>query len=74
MQPVELMDSQRGRIVRVVMRNGRAYCGRLVAFDEDVNMLFERLEVVGEGGSREPVGSAIINGDTVAIIQATQAP
>jgi small nuclear ribonucleoprotein (snRNP)-like protein len=63
------METQKTKTIRVVMRNGKMYMGKLVGFDGEANLLLEELVLIDEG-KRERIGKAILNGDAVALIHA----
>lgn len=75
--PLEIIDRSIGKKVRVLMTSDKEFYGKLIGFDDYVNMVLEDVEVItgseeqgssetGEG--KEIVKKMLLNGGQVALI------
>lgn len=66
MQPIDWIEEQKGKKIRIVLRTGRVYTGTFLNYDNNVNMLIEDLEC---WSTKEVIGKSLLNGTTVAYIE-----
>lgn len=63
--PLEIIDRSVGKRVRVLMTSDKEFYGKLIGFDDYVNMV---LEDVTEDGGAGPIKKMLLNGGHIAMI------
>ncbi|RLV94818.1 Oxidative stress response two-component system protein SSK1 [Spathaspora sp. JA1] len=67
--PLEIIDKSVGNKVRVLMTSDKEFYGKLIGFDDYVNMVLEDVvEVGGDNINNEPGKKMLLNGGHVAMI------
>ncbi|EJW02651.1 hypothetical protein EDEG_02948, partial [Edhazardia aedis USNM 41457] len=66
--PLEILKNNINKEIRLIMRKDKVFSGVLRTFDEHVNIFMENVYEILDDGSRMHIGSTIINGGNVAMI------
>ncbi|KAG4407123.1 MAG: U6 snRNA-associated Sm-like protein LSm5 [Asgard group archaeon] len=67
--PLEIIDKSVGQKVRVLMTSDKEFYGKLIGFDDFVNMVLEDVTEIDNSGSKsEPVKKMLLNGGHIAMI------
>ncbi|EGW32663.1 uncharacterized protein SPAPADRAFT_61726 [Spathaspora passalidarum NRRL Y-27907] len=67
--PLEIIDKSVGNKVKVLMTSDKEFYGKLIGFDDYVNMVLEDVvEIDNEGTKSDPVKKMLLNGGHVAMI------
>ncbi|KAH9386716.1 uncharacterized protein NEMAJ01_1612 [Nematocida major] len=66
MQPIDWIEQQKGKSIRIVLRTGRVYTGVFVNYDSNVNILVDEMVC---SNTKEKLGRSLLNGSTVAYIE-----
>lgn len=69
--PLELVDKCIGERVFVVLRPGREFVGKLLGFDDYVNVVLEDVteyEITNEGTRTKKLKQILLNGTTISLI------
>ncbi|GAA5988800.1 hypothetical protein JCM10908_006177 [Rhodotorula pacifica] len=75
--PLELVDRAIGSQVWVIMKTEREFTGKLVGFDDYVNMVMEDVteyENTPEGRKTNKLGQTLLNGNQIAMIVPGRGP
>ncbi|POY76262.1 hypothetical protein BMF94_0457 [Rhodotorula taiwanensis] len=75
--PLELVDRAIGSKVWVIMKTEREFTGKLVGFDDYVNMVMEDVteyENTPEGRKTNKLGQTLLNGNNIAMIVPGRGP
>ncbi|GAA5865596.1 hypothetical protein JCM3774_002062 [Rhodotorula dairenensis] len=75
--PLELVDRAIGSLVWVIMKTEREFTGKLVGFDDYVNMVMEDVteyENTPEGRRKNKLGQTLLNGNQIAMIVPGRGP
>ena len=67
-RPLDALNEARHKRVLVELKNGRAYVGKLRAFDIHINTVLEEAEEMEDGKVKRKLGTLFIRGDTIVII------
>lgn len=70
-RPLDLLNSAKGKMVLVELKNNHSITGKLVAFDVHINVTLENAEERKEGEVVRKVGNVFIRGDTIILISPT---
>ncbi|KAK6201480.1 uncharacterized protein RJT21DRAFT_85016 [Scheffersomyces amazonensis] len=67
--PLEIIDKSIGQYIHVLMTGNKEFKGKLVGFDDFVNMVLEDVtEIDNDGPSSTPIKQLLLNGAHVAMI------
>ncbi|WPK23555.1 hypothetical protein PUMCH_000796 [Australozyma saopauloensis] len=67
--PLEVLDRSIGTQVRILLTNNKEFVGKLVGFDDFVNMVLESVvEVSSDGSESAPIKKMLLNGTLIAMI------
>lgn len=66
--PIELFRKYTNKEIRIIMRQEKEYNGIMKGFDEHGNVFIDNCEELSIGGSNIKIGSVIINGGSIAMI------
>lgn len=67
--PLEVLDSSIGTQVRILLTNNKEFVGKLVGFDDFVNMVLEAVvEINNDGSESKPIKKMLLNGTLIAMI------
>ncbi|ABN67672.1 predicted protein, partial [Scheffersomyces stipitis CBS 6054] len=67
--PLEIIDKSIGHEIRVLMTNDKEFTGKLVGFDDFVNMVLEDVrEIDSDVKSDKVIKKMLLNGGQVAMI------
>lgn len=66
--PFEILKENVNKNVRLLMRKEKVYSGLLKEFDEHGNLYLENIYEIDDDGCSLFVGSAVINGGSIAMI------
>ena len=67
-RPLDLLNSAKGKVVLVELKNGHAITGKLIAFDVHINITLESAEEKRDGETLRKLGNVFIRGDTIVMI------
>ncbi len=70
-RPLDLLNSAKGKVVLVELKNGHAITGKLIAFDVHINITLESAEEKRDGETLRKLGNVFIRGDTIVMISPT---
>lgn len=68
MSPIELFRKYVNKNIRIIMRQEKEYNGVMKGFDEHGNVFLDNCEEIICDGCNITIGTAIINGGSVAMI------
>ncbi|RCK64266.1 U6 snRNA-associated Sm-like protein LSm5 [Candida viswanathii] len=67
--PLEIIDKSVGQKVRVLMTSDKEFYGKLIGFDDFVNMVLEDVTEIDNSGTKSgPVKKMLLNGSHIAMI------
>lgn len=67
--PLEVLDRSIGTQVRILLTNNKEFVGKLVGFDDFVNMVLESVsEINNDGSQTKPIKKMLLNGTLIAMI------
>lgn len=67
--PLEVLDRSIGSQVRILLTNNKEFTGKLVGFDDFVNMVLESVvEIHSDGSQSQPIKKMLLNGTLIAMI------
>lgn len=67
--PLEVLDRSIGSLVRILLTNNKEFSGKLVGFDDFVNMVLESVvEIHSDGSQSPPIKKMLLNGTLIAMI------
>ncbi|KAI5189354.1 U6 snRNA-associated Sm-like protein LSm5 [Nematocida minor] len=66
MHPIDWIEQNKGKRIRIVLRTGRVYTGIFVNYDATVNVLVDDLFCLN---TKTHAGRSLLNGTTVAYIE-----
>ena len=67
-RPLDALNSSRHKRVIVELKNGRAYVGKLNAFDIHVNVVLDEAEELENGDVKRKLGTVFLRGDAIVLI------
>lgn len=67
--PLNLLTTQKEKEIRIFLRKEKTYAGVLQGFDEHGNLFMTDTKEITDEGCVVNIGSVIINGGTVAMIE-----
>ena len=67
-RPLDALNRARDKRVIVELKNGKAFSGKLKAFDIHVNVVLEDAEERADGEVKRKLGIIFIRGDTIVMI------
>ncbi len=70
-RPLDLLNSAKGKMVLVELKNGHSITGKLVAFDVHINVTLENAEEKKDVDTLRKLGNVFIRGDTIILISPT---
>ncbi|WEJ94294.1 Two-component response regulator SSK1p [Yamadazyma tenuis] len=71
--PLEIIDKSIGKVVTVLLTTDKEFTGKLVGFDDFVNVVLEDVtETDSEGNTDGPVKIMLLNGGQIAMISSTE--
>ncbi|MCL4398643.1 MAG: LSm family protein [Candidatus Parvarchaeota archaeon] len=70
-RPLDMLNSAKGKMVLVELKNGHAITGKLVAFDVHINVTLENAEEKKDADTLRKLGNVFIRGDTIILISPT---
>jgi len=62
------LEDTLGKMVVVILKNGRSLHGRIRGFDQHLNLLLDEAEDVTKPEAVKKLGSIILRGDTIVYI------
>ena len=66
-----MLNSAKGKMVLVELKNGHSITGKLVAFDVHINVTLENAEEKKDVDTLRKLGNVFIRGDTIILISPT---
>ncbi|KAI5181109.1 hypothetical protein NEOKW01_1328 [Nematocida sp. AWRm80] len=69
MHPVDWTVAAKGKKIRIVLRTGKVFYGKLINYDSGVNLLVDDLVV---HDTQEYIGCTILSGMTIAYIESME--
>ncbi|KIL70941.1 hypothetical protein M378DRAFT_155888 [Amanita muscaria Koide BX008] len=69
--PLELIDRCIGSRIWVIMKGNREFTGRLLGFDDFVNMVLEdvtEFEITPEGTKKTALAQTLLNGNNICML------
>ena len=67
-RPLDALNRARDKRVIVELKNGKAFSGKLKAFDIHVNVVLEEAQEMENGEIKRKLGVVFIRGDTITVI------
>lgn len=64
-----ILKEAEGKMVIVTLKNGKILRGRLIGFDEHLNLILDESEDVTKPETTKKLGYLILRGDTIVLIQ-----
>ncbi|MFH1828145.1 MAG: LSm family protein [Nanoarchaeota archaeon] len=71
LRPLDTLNTARGKIVLIDLKNGHCLRGKLKAFDIHINTVLEDAEEHEGGEVKRKIGTVFIRGDTIIMISPT---
>lgn len=67
--PLEAIDRAIGSNIKILLTNDKEFCGKLVGFDDFVNVVLEDVvELDSEGNEGKPIKKMLLNGAQIAML------
>ncbi|MEE8132387.1 MAG: LSM domain-containing protein [Nitrososphaerales archaeon] len=65
---VKVLDESLGRVVLIKLKGGKMIRGKLLGFDQHMNLLLEESQELLEEDKSNDLGTIVVRGDNVVII------
>lgn len=65
---VKVLDESLGRVTLIKLKGGKVIRGKLLGFDQHMNLLLEESEELLDEGKTNSLGTIVVRGDNVVII------
>lgn len=66
--PLKLLESALNRKVSLLLKDNRMLIGKLVGYDDFMNMVLEETEEIVDGGATKRINTVILRGNNVVSI------
>lgn len=67
--PLEVIDRSIGSKIKILLTNNKEFIGKLIGFDDFVNVVLESVvEVDCDGNASEPIRKMLLNGAQIAML------
>ncbi len=70
-RPLDLLNSAKGKMVLIELKNGHSITGKLVAFDVHINVTLENAEEKKDNDTMRKLGNVFVRGDTIILVSPT---